>query len=394
MASTADLGDTRGDETTLSEEAWPVDQHYLVEPDASAETMHGGPADDGRGTIAPQGGAVAEPARRRFPPDLEPRLAVPLIAALLLIPAAIWVLARGGEEPAAAPPAQAGNVVAATDETTTMPTTQTKPSPTKPIPPLEGEMLAEARSLLEEAGFRVRVRRVASDQPSNEVLRQSPAAGAEVLQKGIVVLTVSGEPKRVEVPRVLGETVSAATRSLRDIGLVPEIREAPSSRPAGTVIRQVPSGGDTVEPETVVRLQVAAPPPAVEVPRLVGLKSSEARGRLRELRLRSVVNEVESPEPKGTVIGQLPAAGAERRKGETVTLRVSSGPGTIAVPNVVGLDERSARQQIESEGFLVEVVEETTSDPSQDGLVVGQNPSGGTSSAKGSIVTVTVARFS
>jgi beta-lactam-binding protein with PASTA domain len=393
MASTADPGDTRGDETTLSEEAWPVDEHYLVEPDASAETVLGGP-DDGRGTIVPRGGAVAEPARRRFPPNLEPRFAVPLIAALLLIPAAIWVLARGGEEPAAAPPAQAGDVVAATDETTTMPTTETKPSPSKSIPPLEGVMLAEARSLLEEAGFRVRVRRVASDRPPNEVLRQSPAAGAEVSQKAIVVLSVSSGPERVEVPGVVGQTVSAATRSLRDVGLLPEIREVPSSRPAGIVIRQVPSGGDTIEPETAVRLQVAAPPPTVEVPRLVGLTSSEARGRLRGLGLLSVVNEVESPEPKGTVVGQSPSQGAERRKGQPVTLRVSSGPGTIAIPSVLGLDEKSARQQIESAGFLVEVVDEPTSDPSQDGVVVGQNPSGGTSRANGSLVTLTVARLS
>jgi beta-lactam-binding protein with PASTA domain len=389
MASSADLGDTRGDETTLSEQDWPVDEHYLVEPDPATAAERRRAVDDDA-TVLVQGGAAAERPRRRFPPDLEPRLFVPLIAALLLVPAAIWLLARGGEEPSAAPPAQVAPP-AATEKTTTS-TDETVSSATKPVPPTNGTTLAEARSLLQDAGFRVRIRRVAADEPRDQVLRQSPASGSELGPNGIVVLTVSGGPEQVDVPNVIGQTASAATGSLRDMGLRPVIQKVPSTRPAGTVIRQLPSGGKEVDPKTVVNLQVAAPPPTVDVPSLVGLTSSEARGRLSELGLRWIVTEVESPEPKGTVVGQSPTPGADRRKGQAVTLRVSSGPATIAIPSVVGLDEQSARQQMESAGFQVEVVDEATTDPSQDGLVTRQSPSGGTSRVKGSIVSLTVAR--
>jgi beta-lactam-binding protein with PASTA domain len=77
-----------------------------------------------------------------------------------------------------------------------------------------------------------------------------------------------------------------------------------------------------------------------------------------------------------------------------VTLRVSTGPGLIAVPDVTGLDEQSARQKLESTGFEVTVVDEPTADPAQAGTVVSQDPAGGAEAEKGSTVTITVARVS
>jgi serine/threonine-protein kinase len=48
----------------------------------------------------------------------------------------------------------------------------------------------------------------------------------------------------------------------------------------------------------------------------------------------------------GIVIGQSPLAGSKVDKGSIVTLTVSSGPGTVAVPNVEGFPKRQATQMI------------------------------------------------
>jgi serine/threonine-protein kinase len=166
------------------------------------------------------------------------------------------------------------------------------------------------------------------------------------------------------------------------------------------VVAQNPEAGDRLDRGGVVDLRVAkekAPPPApatIRVPDLIGTTASGARSRLRALGLPSSISAVASDEPEGTVVGQEPSAGAEVRKGATVTLRVSTGPALIAVPDVTGLDEQSARQKLESTGFEVAVVDEPAADPARAGTVVGQDPAGGADAEKGSTVTITVARVS
>jgi serine/threonine-protein kinase len=131
----------------------------------------------------------------------------------------------------------------------------------------------------------------------------------------------------------------------------------------------------------------------IAVPGLIGLVAADARRELRELGLRWTLVEVPSEQPRGTVVGQSPRVGAELRKGGLVTLRVSTGPASVAVPDVVGLDEASARGKLEAAGFEVRVVDEPTTDPSQDGAVVSQDPAGSSTSRKGTVVTVTIARL-
>ena len=74
-------------------------------------------------------------------------------------------------------------------------------------------------------------------------------------------------------------------------------------------------------------------------------------------------------------------------------LAISTGPARVSVPDVLGLDEDSARRELEAAGFAVEVVDEPTEAVEEDGIVVGQEPTGGSSRPKGSIVSITVSRF-
>jgi serine/threonine-protein kinase len=87
-----------------------------------------------------------------------------------------------------------------------------------------------------------------------------------------------------------------------------------------------------------------------------------------------------------------PAPGSKVEKGVSVTLTVSSGPSDVVVRDVTGLDAATARAQLADAGFDVSVVDQPTSDPDQDGVVVDQSPESGSSATKGSTVTITVAR--
>ena len=78
-------------------------------------------------------------------------------------------------------------------------------------------------------------------------------------------------------------------------------------------------------------------------------------------------------------------------KGAAVQLEVSAGQ-TVDLPGVSGMDEESARSQLDDAGFEVRIVEQSTSDPSEDGVVLTERPTPG-SAPKGSVVTLTVGRL-
>jgi serine/threonine-protein kinase len=99
---------------------------------------------------------------------------------------------------------------------------------------------------------------------------------------------------------------------------------------------------------------------------------------------------VQSNEPAETVVNQSPPANSAQPKGSTVTLKVSRGPSTTAVPDVTDLDQDTATATLRSAGFQVAVQEEDTSDPAQDGVVLRQSPTGGKQAEVGSTITIVV----
>ena len=397
MAAASPQGPNGGpEETTLAEEDWPVSELYRVDP-AELDAAPREPGTPERTTAVAPG-----PVRRRPPYPFDDgrtaALAVALLIAIVLAIAAGWYIARGEEPAEATPPA--GAATTSTGGDTTVPKTTAPPpaASTRPLPDVTGVGVGEARALLEEAGLRVRLRRVESDQPAGDVIGQQPGAGARVAGGGLVTLTVSSGPQGATVPDVVGDPASTARRELQEAGLRVEIERVASSKPVGTVLRQSPDAGTNVEDRAVVSLHVAKPRPAtpatIDVPRLIGLDVADARARLSDAGLRSTVTRVDSEKPADTVIEQSPPAGSALERGQAVALTVSSGPAALAIPDVVGLDEASARQQLEAAGFEVTTVDEPTSDPAEDGSVVGQSPSAGTERRPGALVTLRIARLS
>jgi serine/threonine-protein kinase len=214
----------------------------------------------------------------------------------------------------------------------------------------------------------------------------------------LVVLTVSGGAARdtVSVPDVVGLTAGKASGVLRRANLEPTIRLTRSDAAAGTVLSQVPAGGREIDEGGRVRLVVATGPSqrvALTVPDLRGLDVETARRRLGELGLRTTVTRVAAADEEGTILGQSPRAGATLREGQVVRLRVSSGPALVTVPDVVGLDELTSAERLQAAGFQVEVIDQATAEPNEDGIVLSQEPAGSFRAERGAVVTVTVGRL-
>ncbi len=116
---------------------------------------------------------------------------------------------------------------------------------------------------------------------------------------------------------------------------------------------------------------------AVTIPAVAGQTEAEARATLEGAGLGVEVQNVTSEEEAGLAVGTDPPEGNEVDEGDTVTLRVSDGPGPDAsVPDVVGDNEADATAALRREEFDVDVQQEASADV-DEGIVIRQSPAGG-----------------
>jgi serine/threonine-protein kinase len=244
------------------------------------------------------------------------------------------------------------------------------------------------------AGLRPRIKRESSTEvEKGVVISQSPSAGTKVQKDQPVDLTVSSGPPEVEVPSVVGKSRDDAISTLVNAGLKADpVVSVPSNKPVGTVTGQEPKTGAKVIKGSRVRINVSSGPAEVDVPSVIGLSFADASAALQNDGFAvGPRRDVDSDQPKGTVVDQSPSGSAPR--GSTITLSVSKGPKTSTVPDVTSQDEESARSTIESSGFKVRVQRQDVGDPGLGGIVLNQTPTGGTKATQGSLVVITVGRY-
>ena len=81
-------------------------------------------------------------------------------------------------------------------------------------------------------------------------------------------------------------------------------------------------------------------------------------------------------------------------KGSTVTLTVAKPKAKVEVPDVTGLSQGDATEELSGAGFRVRIVEQAVTDAGEDGVVLDQTPAGGAEVKRGATVTITVGKFS
>lgn len=204
------------------------------------------------------------------------------------------------------------------------------------------------------------------------------------------LLLLSG--KQVTVPNVTGAPRAEAEVTLRNRGFDTDTVDKRAMEEAGTVIGQNPAGSTQVDEGSLITLTVSSGPGEETVPdTLVGMGRRAARKALTDLGFR--VDEVErqsSDVGENRVISVSPDGGQRLERGQTVTLTISSGPESAAVPDVLRQSREDATDALRNAGFEVEVREQERGDVDV-GTVVAQDPAGKQVRGQGSTVTITVA---
>ena len=222
------------------------------------------------------------------------------------------------------------------------------------------------------------------------VFQQGTVAGARVDKGTAVDIFVSTGPPRVQVPNVMGKSNNDAIAAITDAKLKFKVLQVFSKEDAGTVVAQEPRGGRIVNQGSVVHINVSKGLQPLQVPDVRGQLFDNAAGQLQGAGFAVARQNVDSSQPKDTVIDQDPRGGSSLARGGTVTLFVSKGPKQATIPDVTSQDEASARQVLEQSGFSVDVQQQDVTDPNQDGIVLSQDPPGGTKAKPGTTVTIVV----
>jgi eukaryotic-like serine/threonine-protein kinase len=128
----------------------------------------------------------------------------------------------------------------------------------------------QARISIENTGLTLgTVTEQLADQPRGLVIASSPPAGTKVQLPGSVDIVMSKGPAVVQVPDLYGRTVGEARSMIEQLGLrVAGIsRDTSSLQPENSVIRQLPSAGQTVSAGGPVSLTVShfPPPPTIRI---------------------------------------------------------------------------------------------------------------------------------
>ena len=242
------------------------------------------------------------------------------------------------------------------------------------------------------AGLQPRIEPVRSDEPSGQIVAQSPRPGVTVDEDSTVVLRLSLGPGLVVVPDVRGQSRGAATRQLKEAGLGVTLASAASSTvPKGKVASTSPAASNQANRGSDVILSVSTGPQRVKTPDVAGLKEAEAERKLQAAGLRVVIVHEESSQPAGQVVAQKPKAGGRAKKGSTAQIVVATPPPTVTVPGVTGLDLSSAVSSLSGAGLRV-VISERTVKSGKDGMVLEQSVAANARQPRGTTVTLTVAR--
>jgi serine/threonine-protein kinase len=243
-------------------------------------------------------------------------------------------------------------------------------------------------------GFEPKVTRLPNAAVEPQIVyEQEPAPGVRLAKGDIVTILVSTGKAKVRVPDVRGKTEADAVADLTRAGLDANSVQINSGEQAGIVTAQAPAPGTVLVEGSEVRINVSKGPAPIAVPSVVGQTYEQASSQLQASGFAVRRVDVDSDRTAGVVVDQSPAGNSTAARGSIVVLSVSKGPTTVAVPDITGADQQTARTTLTAAGFKVTVTPEDVEDPLFDGVVISQTPLGGSQAEPGTVVTITVGRY-
>ncbi len=231
----------------------------------------------------------------------------------------------------------------------------------------------------------------------------APGMVIEEKQDGNVLqVLVNGQFPAYVMPDLTGMTVEAAKALLNRTPLcnaagrvtaevqIEEVNH--SAYASGAVVSQTPAAGDVVRADASVVIQIAvntassAADTEIRMPELCGKSYAAVMSGHPVL----VIDRVFCADvPAGTVLHQYPAAGETWAQGGVCYVVVSAGAEMTYVPDMVYRTTEQAMELLAAMGLSVKT-EYTYDAVVKEGLVLSQSMPGGTETAFGAVVTLTV----
>jgi serine/threonine-protein kinase len=230
--------------------------------------------------------------------------------------------------------------------------------------------------------------------PTGQVFAQNPAGGTKINKTSTVTLYVSTGTPQVAVPGVVGLDLTTAVQTLSQKGFNFRVRRIYSTQQQNTVTAQLPAAGDKVDKGSTVTLNVSRGAKPVTIPDVTGEPFANAQSALIGLGFAvGRVDVASDQQAQGVVISMDPPQGTAAPKGTRIVLTVSKGPTTTPVPDVTNLTAASATSILQKAGFSVATVTQPVTDPTNDGVVISQDPKGNTTGQQGEVVTITIGQL-
>lgn len=210
---------------------------------------------------------------------------------------------------------------------------------------------------------------------------------------------VVDESGKIEMIDLKGKNFDQAKTELENMGLkiYQSATEFSDEYEQGQIINQDIPVGDMVDEGTMVRVTVSSgkneedTEETVTVPQVTGYTDTAAIGMLTDAGL-DYNREYENSDTvaEGTVIRQSPESGASVAGGTKVTIVVSQGRQSVAVPGLKNMTESKARKALEEKGLQCGTVNSDYSDTVEEGKVIDQSEAAGKTVYSGTTVNITV----
>ena len=252
------------------------------------------------------------------------------------------------------------------------------------VPDVTGDTPGDGQSAINAAGLTAGSSNPVEDdvKPVGRVAYTVPGAGKYVAAGTTVNLYIVG----VKVPAVTGQTKAAALNAITSVGLTAgNITKAASQTvPAGSIISQNPAADTVLLLGTPVDLVVSAIP----VPDITGQLLAVGEGGLVAVNL--VAGQVTLASsltvPAGKITSTSPAAPTLVDAGTAVNIVVSA----VTVPDETGQTSDAAQNALVAAGLSIGNVTQVNSGVVQAGIVLSENPGGGTLVMPGSSVDLVI----
>ena len=197
-----------------------------------------------------------------------------------------------------------------------------------------------------------------------------------------------------EVPDLRGLGLVSARERLAGAGL--ELGPVDSlmhpSATQGLILGQAPLPGQVARPGSPVRVTLSLGPQRRAVPDVVGLQEARARIVLETSGFLVSIDTTDAEAPRGRVVDVSPPPESMIAVPSQVRLVVSTGPPTIAMPLVLGMEEDEAVLLLDSLGLVVSEIEEVFRFGRDQGIIVEQEPAADMELRRGSEVRLRVGR--